>query len=276
MVLASQNSDSARLCHPPESPHQRAWLATWLELTDGGKIQETTHKDLQRLLEVYLSALSGSCTVERFIGQKPSLNPRLHALALEASLKLIVQDEFGRRREPLDASQLLVKPAAAKASGGGGTVLFPATSFLIRAQRTYANWYGERWSDARDSLPASAKDQALARARAAKPRMSVGTDPGKLSEARQLQQHTDSCRLAVARLRKDAGKEVDGVLGQKMVLEDSVGKKRLMADAAAMSWDVRKARKLKQSEPEGSRTGDDFALEIPSSSSAPAAPTGRL
>ena len=90
--------------HLPESKHQLAWLRTWQDL----RTKKGAHADARRLIEIYLASLSGTGTVERFIKCKGELSHRrggLHVRSLETSLKLLVQDEGGRRREALGSGE---------------------------------------------------------------------------------------------------------------------------------------------------------------------------
>ena len=116
--------------HLPESKHQLAWLRTWQDL----RTKKGAHADARRLIEIYLASLSGTGTVERFIKCKGELSHRrggLHVRSLETSLKLLVQDEGGRRREALDPAKLLVKEPSKTA--GGAMVVYPASNFLLQA-----------------------------------------------------------------------------------------------------------------------------------------------
>lgn len=133
--------DPGRIRGPPaapESPNLAAWLAMWQDLSAQ---QRSGHAAAVTLVEFYLGALAGTGTVERALGQISLLEhkQRCHILGedgLYASLKLVLQDQGGRRRSPLDARALLVKAAPAAASGGA-VVANPASPYAIRAQKIY-------------------------------------------------------------------------------------------------------------------------------------------
>lgn len=215
-------------------------------LGQGGKSQ---HSDAKRLIEIYLSSLSGTGVVERWIGEKRSLlagRSTLHVRSIAASLKLVVQDLKGRRRERLSPTDLLCKPTAARASGGGAPVLFPPTAFLLRAQRTYATWFGEKATQARDVRPASFSDQVLARAKAAKPRLESTRQRSKNSETAWLESHAGACKAAVAAL-SNMDSQTEGVLGSGNRVVGNSDRKRLMSEAADETWEVQKEKKQKAS-----------------------------
>ena len=54
--------------HQPDSPHQRAWLQTWLESR-----KNDNHKAALTLISIYLASLTGTQTVERIIGLKKNV-----------------------------------------------------------------------------------------------------------------------------------------------------------------------------------------------------------
>ena len=77
--------------------------------------------------------------MERFIHLKGRLaegRGHIHPRGLETSLKLLVQDAGGRRRERLNSQALLRKKTASK-TAGGATVVCPASQALLKAQRLY-------------------------------------------------------------------------------------------------------------------------------------------
>ncbi|CAE7650905.1 unnamed protein product [Symbiodinium sp. CCMP2592] len=225
-IAAAAAAETQAKCHLPESMHQRAWLRTWQDLHAAERVSDASgqggksqHLDAKRFIEIYLSSLAGTGVVERWIGEKRSLlagRSTLHVRSIAASLKLVVQDLKGRRRDRLSPNALLCKPAAARASGGGAPVLFPPTPFLLRAQRTYATWFGEKASKARDVRPASFSEQVLARAKAAKPRLESTRQRSQNSETAWLESHAGACKAAVAAL-STVDSHAEGVLGNRVV-----------------------------------------------------------
>ena len=216
--------------------------------------------------------------MERFIGEKRALlmnRGTLHVRSIEASLKLVVQDLKGRRRTPLDPRELLCKPTAARASGGGAPVLFPATHFLCTAQRTYATWFGEKVSQVRDVRPASFSSQSLARAKAAKPRLEKPRKKSNCSEAAFLESHSESCKAAVAAL-ENITSEAEGVLGNKVTNPNvkAAAKKRLMSEAADETWQLQKDKRARQSASEAGCA--PAAAAKAAAAKAAAAPSGRF
>ena len=221
--------------------------------------------------------------MERFIGEKRALlmnRGTLHVRSIEASLKLVVQDLKGRRRTALDPRELLCKPTAARASGGGAPVLFPATQFLCTAQRTYATWFGEKASQVRDVRPASFSSQALARAKAAKPRLEKPRQKSKCSEAAFIESHSEACKAAVAALETITS-EAEGVLGNKVTNPNAKAatKKRLMSEAADETWQLQKDKRERQSAPEAGcapAAAAKAAVAKASAAKAAAAPSSRF
>ena len=151
---ASQESETTAasagnrlFCHPPESKHQRCWLRTWQEVR--------VNSPAKQLIAHYLSALSGTGTVDRWLGQCRRLDKfrSLPATEIENAAKLLVQDAGGRRRVPLDPRSVLIKPVAVKTGRGGAAVSEPITAFGVKAQKVYASMYGERRLPSRDLLP---------------------------------------------------------------------------------------------------------------------------
>ena len=152
-AIAAQTGKAQRQkhgCHDPESPHQRAWLKVWLQL----HTKPDSHRDAYSLIGHYLSALSGTGTVERFIGCMGSVKwsgkRSLHDRSLEASIKLLCQDVQGRRRTPLNPEALLCKASAGKTSSGS-TVNFPASAYLLKCQQLYGQWFLDKFIPSRST-----------------------------------------------------------------------------------------------------------------------------
>ncbi|CAE7568290.1 unnamed protein product [Symbiodinium sp. CCMP2592] len=245
IAAAGDEKGGPHRCHPPESPHQKAWLRVWKDLS---KQRSDCHKDAKRLIEFYLASLSGTGTIERFIGCIGSLKTpgrnTVHDRSLEASLKLLQQDLHGRRRERLSPKSLLSKDAPATTSGGA-TVLHPATPYLLKCQRLYSQWFGERASVGRSLEVASLADLGKSMVQQKKPRLKASKACSKSSEAEQLKQHTASCNAAVAQIK--SGDVPETVLGT--VLPAPGPTKNMLGDMADEAWQMRKRRKLQDAEP---------------------------
>ncbi|CAE7737112.1 unnamed protein product, partial [Symbiodinium sp. CCMP2592] len=284
-IAAAAAAETQAKCHLPESMHQRAWLRTWQDLHAAERVSDASgqggksqHLDAKRFIEIYLSSLAGTGVVERWIGEKRSLlagRSTLHVRSIAASLKLVVQDLKGRRRDRLSPNALLCKPAAARASGGGAPVLFPPTPFLLRAQRTYATWFGEKASKARDVRPASFSEQVLARAKAAKPRLESTRQRSQNSETAWLESHAGACKAAVAAL-STVDSHAEGVLGNRVVnpnLADG-NRKRLMSEAADETWEVQQEKKQKQSASANAQSNQKQTAANASGHGRPPEPSG--
>ena len=205
--------------------------------------------------------------MERFIKELKSLGRGRGSLAsrgLETALKIVVQDEGGRRRTVLDPKAALVKDVPSKASAGGAMVLYPATAYLLKAQKRYETWFGARESVARSVDPLSAKELASQRVLQAKPRLSSIGKSHELSEKRQLQKHAESCHKAVQKARSltadGSSVVVQGVLGE-MTLTPQKRPLELQDTAAAM-WDMHKRRKQRREDPEAPAAGTGAARHV--------------
>ncbi|CAE7250181.1 unnamed protein product [Symbiodinium sp. CCMP2592] len=232
-------SQVKHICHSPESHHQQAWLQTFRDLR-----QSDGHAEAKQLLAFYLSALSGTQTVERFIGAMESLKRQrrtLHDRSLEASMKLVLMDLGGRRRQRLDPLALLSKSAPGRTSGQA-TVLHPSTPYLLRAQKLYGQWFGERASAGRSLQVASLSELGVAQVKAKKPRLGGPRTLQNDSEAAQLGQHRQSCMAAISQLQSGAGTET--ILGAELPRPEP--QKQVLSQMADAAWEMSKRRKTKQ------------------------------
>ena len=245
-VAAVAEAQRAPLKIPlPESEHQRAWLRTWQDL----RKKPHAHAEARELIEVYLATVSGTGTVERWIKEKGDImadRATMHVRGLETSLKLLIQDQGGRRREKLNPQKMLVKEVPTKVAGGA-TVVYPASNLLLKAQRKYAEWYGVRTQPGRSWEVCGPKDLASARIKAGKPRLapSKQSNTAGKSEKQQLEAHARSCREAIAEVQ--AGRSAEGILGPVDLAGHGAPKKRLLEDAAAACWELRSASKSRDS-----------------------------
>ena len=245
VAAAAAKPAGKKAVHLPESPHHLAWFRTWSELRQG------QCPAMRELIEIYLSSLSGTGTIDRWFGAlrklenyRPSLSPR----GAEASLKLVVQDHGGRRREPLDAKKMLIHPTA-KRTVGEAIVVYPATDFALRAARLYSEFFGVRKAEARSMEPNTGPQIAKKRLLAEKPRLSAKRPRGNNSEIAQLGEYQDSVQEVVQKVCAGQQPTGEGPLG----LVDLPGAcpSNLFGDMAKAVADVRSKRKCQPSkEPE--------------------------
>ena len=223
---ANSSSPVPEDIHSPETRSQKAWLECYKEIQ--------TNSPCKQLIGIYLASLSGTGTVDRFLklvvrvkDYRPGLDPR----GATAAVKLLCQDLGGRRRQPLQARELLVDATARVAAGGGG-VAHPMTKFGLRSQTIYKNLFGERRLPGRSVEVLLPQEVAKRRLAADRPRMSHPrkSSSSRLSEAAALQEHADSVHAAVKRVRE--GGEADGPLGVIQLPEPEAKKKRVMQEAA--------------------------------------------
>lgn len=209
IAAAALKKDKKHIAHLPESPHQLAWLRTWMDLRAG---QCPTMKEL---IEFYLSSLSGTGTIDRWFGAlrrlekyRPNLDPR----GAEAALKLTVQDHGGRRRTPLRAKEMLVLPCA-KRTASGGVVAYPATDFALRCGRMYSEFFSARKASCRRMNPVTALETAEARLKAEKPRLSCKRKAHETSERAQLAAYDEDISKIAKRLSGGQVAAAEGPLG---------------------------------------------------------------
>ena len=93
--------------HPPDSQISAAWLRTYKEVRRNPIARK---EPAVRILEIDLSKLSGSGTVERWLGeiQLSESKRRAHKLnkaRLDGGIRILVQDEKGRRRTRSDTNK---------------------------------------------------------------------------------------------------------------------------------------------------------------------------
>lgn len=202
-------SSKRLVCHEPETISQRAWLRTWQEARkSGSKSTACLH-----LIEVFLSSMSNSGTVDRFLGLcKLTQLRRGHVDqgGLEAALKVLTQDLGGRRREPLNPKQLLTEAVPRQASAGGGQVRSPASQYCLQSMRLYKLWYGERNCAGRSLEPCA---NVIGTLKASKPRLSSLRASNPKAEGQQLKQHAASVKAAVEKVNEGGGGVGSGPLG---------------------------------------------------------------
>ena len=175
--------------------------------------------------------------MERFIHLKGDLahsRPNLSTRNLEISLKLLVQDDGGRRRSRL------CKPTSAK-TAGGATVVHPASQVLLRAQRLYAAYFGEKPGKARDMEAHSPTSLSRQRLLAQKPRLTICKDKSDKSEKATLEKHAASCAAAASKVRE--GGVMEGVLGDIPSSDGGASESGILNSMAQAAWHMRKERK---------------------------------
>ena len=158
---------------------------------------------------------------------------------VQAALKLLVQDDKGRRREELNPQQMLVSCTARVASGGGG-VAHPMSRFGLRAQKVYQQLFGETRLPSRDLAPQLPGEIARKRLLADRPRLSQCRPRAKIgkSEAALMEEHGRSLLAAVKRVHEgsEAG-AADGPLG-RIDLPPAKRPRHAMMEAAAAADDM--------------------------------------
>lgn len=240
-VAASQkkNFQSGLTLTQPETPSQKAWLATWQECN--GRAPETC-----RLVELFLSSCSNSGIVDRWLGYGKHLASHRSALdprSREISLKLTVQDSGGRRREKLNPVTLLTQAAPAKTQKGD-LVAAPATQHGLRAQRLYEEWFGSKKLAGRSLQELTPAESARKRMLATKPRLFAVKRKHSDSEKEALVRHSSSVQAVVSRV---AGGGVEqGRLGEITLpaASSSSSVKRIVSEQAEAAWSIVKRRKV--------------------------------
>ncbi|CAE7238318.1 unnamed protein product [Symbiodinium sp. CCMP2592] len=246
LLVAGQEDQSKLVCHLPQSPHQRAWLRTWQ-----GARKNASHAAALKVIEFYLSSLAGTGTVERSVGQLGSLLSRragLHERTVEAMMKMLQQDEKGRRTTRLDPKQLLTKEGPRR-TAGQAIVLHPASAYLLRVQKRYALWFGERAAAAWSLEVPTLQELAVQQAKAKRPRLYCPSPQHANSEKAQLEAHAASCMTAIAAVKTDVGPDTMTVLGKPLgIVPSGASHGDLMSSMAEEAWEMRKRRKTAQSQ----------------------------
>ena len=250
VALQSSRRETAQLdkkqirCRLPDSLSQRGWLLTWQDL----RKRENTdpHRDLMRLMEIYLSSMSNSGAVDRMLGRVKMAKLRRGHVArggLEAALRLITCDEQGRRVDKLNPLELLTDPVP-KTTASGLYVAQPCTKFALHCQRLYSKWFGERRQAGRGIEPASGEELLKARLAGTKPKVGRKRKQSDNSEKAKLQKHSESLLAAVARVTAGGGGEAPGPLGPVSLPENaSKGAKAIIAQQAAACRELEVARR---------------------------------
>ena len=210
-------------CHSAESRSQRAWFSTWQEIKQDSPAKE--------LVAIYLSALSGTGTVDRWLGQVrrvEKFRAHMDSRGVECAVKLLVQDWGGRRREPLNPKQMLVRETC-KITAGGGGISHPISDFGLRAQKVYLSLFGQRSLPSRELVPLTPAEVARKRLLAERPRLSRGRAASGGGEAELLRLHQESVKAGVARVREGG----DGVGPLGPVELPAPKRQRLMAEHSA-------------------------------------------
>ncbi|CAE7209716.1 unnamed protein product [Symbiodinium sp. CCMP2456] len=232
--------------HLPDTASQRGWLSAWQEIRQKSGAD---HQELCKLVEVYLSNMSNSGTVDRYLGQVKLQSLRRGHIArggLECALRVTVQDLGGRARKKLDATELLVEKVP-KTTAGGACVAQPATHYALHCQKLYSLWFGDRCLPGRRMEPDSMQPEKVAksRAQASKPRLAPLRDKSQYSEAAALQKHRDAVSKAVNKIEQGGGGEAHGPLGPvSLPAEKTRGAKRIVSQQASACVDVAKRRRM--------------------------------
>ena len=151
----------------------------------------------------------------------------------QAFLKLLVQDEKGRRRDAVHPTQMLTDGAPRLAAGGGG-VSHPTSAFGFRSQKVFLRFFGGRRGHARNILALG--EVAQKRILAERPRLrgarEAKSDSNRMSEGALLAEHSKSVASAVKQVH--AGSEAGEALGPlgSVVLPPQSKRPRIMEEAA--------------------------------------------
>ncbi|CAE7598672.1 unnamed protein product, partial [Symbiodinium natans] len=255
------------VAHLPDTPSQRGWLFAWQEIRQKSG---PDHKELCKLVEIYLSNMSNSGTVDRYLGQVKLQSLRRGHIArggLESALRVTVQDLGGRARKKLDPAELLVEKVP-KTTAAGVVVAQPATQYALHCQKLYSMWYGDRCLPGRRIEPDSQQPQNVAksRAQASKPRLAPLREKSQYSEAALLQKHRDAVSKAVNKIDEGGGGEANGPLGPVLLPDQKQrGAKRIISQQASACVEVATKRRML------SHAGGASASSASSSSAAPPA-----
>ena len=146
-----------------------AWLGVLRDLT-----RHAARADVLQaleLIEIYVSRLASTGSVERWFGHiaKLELKQRAHKIKpdlLEASLKLRIQDLAGIKRpgETLSATELLCNMKPCK-TVEGTPVVWPASAYTRLCQQIYADFYGTKRLACRDMAWVKGRGEKLHRPR---------------------------------------------------------------------------------------------------------------
>ena len=230
--------------HLPDTPSQRGWLAAWQEIR---KKSSAAHQELCQLVAVYLSTMSNSGTVDRYLGQVKLQSLRRGHISrggLEAALRFTVQDLCGRARTRLSPTELLLE-SVPRTTSDGVLVAQPASKYSLHCQKLYTMWFGERCLPGRRIEPDSQQPARLTKARLAstKPRLAPLRKKSDFSEGAFLQKHRASVDKAVARMEHGGGGVAEGPLGQVEIPEQISSVKRRMSAQASACLSVAKRRR---------------------------------
>ena len=185
----------------PDNPNVLAWVVTLREL--GRKSVDPRLADLVYLIELYVSRLAGTGTVERWLGEVALLELKRRAdhlkqVSLESALKLRVQDIRGRVcGNPFDPRALLVE-GTPRAAAGGGQVLFAASKMLVACQSVYREFYGSVRLAARSLSCVSLEDQAQNAVKESRPKLCLSKVASTSSIAEKKKAHARAVDKAVA------------------------------------------------------------------------------
>ena len=189
-----------RFCvREPVSRNARAWLHVLRDMRS--LVAKPAYLPLIELIEIMLSRLSSTCTVERWFKDMrlTELKQRAGKLGpdvFEASLKLRVQDLGGVRPSvEFDPRKLLIKDHAA-VTRSGAVVPWPGTEYALHCQSLYAEYFGTRRCECRSMAIKSAAEQC--HAPPGKVRLSVGKEAAENSVKSMKRKHAAAITAAVA------------------------------------------------------------------------------
>jgi len=169
-----------------------AWMRCLLGMT---MAQLASRSTAVAVVRDVLATAAGTCNVERYLGRVSLVEGKHRAHKLGAQLltdcvKLQSQDLQGRLLSPMDPTKLLVANASESRSRG---VAWKASSYCLRAQNVYREFFGEKRIPSRNLESCADSDH-----RSQKPRIGhLRTKSADTMDAR-LRHHTESVDAAVA------------------------------------------------------------------------------
>ncbi|CAE7489739.1 unnamed protein product [Symbiodinium sp. CCMP2592] len=173
--------------NPSQQPSKDAWVCALSELRKG---QVQQRPDAVKLVKHALTFMTSTCNVERWLHEiglteHKSRAHHLNVYRLEDAVKLNVQNMKGRC-SVMQADYLTTSVSESQQRG----VRWQASDFGLRAQRAYAEYFGDRELPARDLLAMQDRSD--------KPRLAPLRASSEKSLNSQLKRHKESLDSAVS------------------------------------------------------------------------------
>lgn len=173
--------------NPSQQPSKDAWVCALSELRTG---QVQQRPEAVKLVKHALCFMTSTCNVERWLHEiglteHKSRAHHLNVYRLEDAVKLNVQNMKGRC-SVMQADYLTTSASESQQRG----VRWQASDFGLRAQRAYAEYFGDRELPARDLLAMQDRTD--------KPRLAPLRASSEKSLNSQLRRHKESLDSAVS------------------------------------------------------------------------------